>query len=804
MLRRLVILFVALSSAVTVGAVTASVANDLDVKCKDGHVWEDKSVVLNATCEEEGKLLQVCSVCGEEQEVSIKALGHELAVVPGSQVDPTCEEDGASATSACTREGCDYEVKGSVIDALGHEYGEFISVGDGTHKKVCANDSTHEIIEACTGGSATCTEKAICDVCDGEYGVLASHVYDNEVVDAKYLKYAANCQDSAVYYKSCDCGHFDEDESETFSYGSTAGHSYDREVVEAGFLASEATCEDAATYYLSCVCGEHGTETFTYGEALGHAWDNGVVPTDPTCETEGVKSFVCGNDATHTKTEAVDALGHAWDNGVVTTDPTCEGEGEKTFTCGNDATHTKTEAVDALGHAWDNGVETTPATCTTAGEKTFTCGNDATHTKTEEIKAFGHTGSTETVNTCATCGNAITVDEIQAMTKTLAESKYLTGKYQLTGTIVSISGKNILINVIGSTEKFEITAYSTTGDAVATLSVGDVITVSGTIKNYYNTIEFEKPTLDSASHTITIKDTENGTVTSSVEGLIATGTSVTVTATPATGYEIDNFYVDGAVVEVENGIYTVVVEKSFVVEVTFKVIGSQGEAVAETLILKHNSATTVNMVGGTNEANTFFNLDAEKWSIIETKNNASQHIGLNKDGDFRLYWNASGGNTLEISSPVYLIKTINITFTGASYNKVSVTVNGELVVGNNGEYAINANSFILGNANTSNAQVRIAQIEIKYVEATNEPACEHDYDEVVTDPTCEAEGYTTYTCSKCNDSYVGNKVDAIGHDYDGGVVTTPATCVAKGVKTYTCANDASHTYTEEYEDATAH
>ena len=801
MLRRLVILFVALSSAVTAGAVVATVANDLDVACQDGHTWEDQSVVLNATCEEEGVLLQVCSACGEEQEVAIKALGHELAVVSGSKVDPTCEENGIDATMACTHKGCDYEVVGDVIPAIGHEYGAIISVGDGTHKKVCANDATHEIITACSGGVATCTQKAICEVCGEEYGALANHVYDKEVVDAKYLKYAANCQDSAVYYKSCDCGHFDEDESETFSYGSTAGHSYDREVAEAGFLASEATCEDAATYYLSCVCGEHGTETFTYGEALGHDWDDGVVTTDPTCDTVGEKTYTCSNDANHTKTEEVDALGHAWDNGVVTTDPTCEGAGEKTYTCGNDANHTKTEEVDALGHDWDDGVVTTDPTCEGAGEKTYTCGNDANHTKTEEVAALGHVGSTDVANKCANCGEEITVDQISAMTKTLTEGKSLTGKFQLSGTIVSINGKNVVINVIGASEKFEITCYSTVGDAVANLSVGDVITVTGTIKNYYNTIEFDKPTLESAYHTINIEATENGTVTADIEGLIVTGTSATITVAPATGYELDNFYVNGAIVEIENNIYTFVVEKSVTISASFKVIGSQGEVVPETLILKHNSATTVNMAGDVNEANTFFGLDAEKWSIIETKNKASQHVGLNKDGDFRLYWNAEGGNTLEISSPVYLIKTISITFTGSGYSKVSVTVNGELVSGNNGEYEINASKFVLGNANTSNAQVRISKIEIKYVEATNEPACEHEYDAVVTEPDCENGGYTTYTCSKCGDSYIGNEVDALGHDYDA-VVTEPD-CENGGYTTYTCGN-CGDTYVGNEVDALGH
>lgn len=48
-------------------------------------------------------------------------------------------------------------------------------------------------------------------------------------------------------------------------------------------------------------------------------------------------------------------------------------------------------------------------------------------------------------------------------------------------------------------------------------------------------------------------------------------------------------------------------------------------------------------------------------------------------------------------------------------------------------------------------------------------SCEHTYNAVVTAPTCTKGGYTTYTCSKCGDSYTGNNTAATGHSYSGGV-----------------------------------
>ncbi len=61
------------------------------------------------------------------------------------------------------------------------------------------------------------------------------------------------------------------------------------------------------------------------------------------------------------------------------------------------------------------------------------------------------------------------------------------------------------------------------------------------------------------------------------------------------------------------------------------------------------------------------------------------------------------------------------------------------------------------------------------------PALEHNYEPVVTPPTCTDEGYTTYTCSNCGDSYVTNKVPAIEHKgYEKVIPAVPATCTTDG------------------------
>ena len=77
----------------------------------------------------------------------------------------------------------------------------------------------------------------------------------------------------------------------------------------------------------------------------------------------------------------------------------------------------------------------------------------------------------------------------------------------------------------------------------------------------------------------------------------------------------------------------------------------------------------------------------------------------------------------------------------------------------------------------------------------------HNYVSVVTAPTCTAQGYTTYTCARCDHTYKANYTAALGHSYTKTV--TPATCTAAGYTTYSCVR-GDHTYTSDYTDPIPH
>ena len=52
-----------------------------------------------------------------------------------------------------------------------------------------------------------------------------------------------------------------------------------------------------------------------------------------------------------------------------------------------------------------------------------------------------------------------------------------------------------------------------------------------------------------------------------------------------------------------------------------------------------------------------------------------------------------------------------------------------------------------------------------YTTYTELPALNHDYQAVTVEPTCETDGYTVFTCSRCKDSYTADPTDKLGHQF---------------------------------------
>ena len=119
-----------------------------------------------------------------------------------------------------------YEEPGT---ALGHLW-SWTSNGNGTHTRTCQRENCNATeTDTCSGGEATCTAKAICEVCKSEYGTLKAHDFTAETAEEQYLKSGSSCTEKAVYYKSCTvCGLSSKGTASeaTFESGSVLGHDW--------------------------------------------------------------------------------------------------------------------------------------------------------------------------------------------------------------------------------------------------------------------------------------------------------------------------------------------------------------------------------------------------------------------------------------------------------------------------------------------------------------------------------------------------------------------------------------------------
>ena len=147
----------------------------------------------------------------EAQTVTIDEKYIDTVTVNGTKV--TLDENGGFTLSPA-----DGEQKIIVTDKAGntaemtvtvnggHTYGEWVSNGDGTHSRECTVDGCKGVeTMACSGGKATCTEKAVCEVCGKAYGKPDSNNHtDLKHIDAKAATKTAEGNIEYWYCGGCD------------------------------------------------------------------------------------------------------------------------------------------------------------------------------------------------------------------------------------------------------------------------------------------------------------------------------------------------------------------------------------------------------------------------------------------------------------------------------------------------------------------------------------------------------------------------------------------------------------------------
>ena len=117
-----------------------------------GHEWGEGTETKAPTCTEAGEKTYTCTRCNATKTEAIEALGHAYSEEWTVDKEATCEEAG-SKSHHCTRPGCDSKSDVTIIEALGHEWGE------GTETKAPTCTEAGEKTYTCTRCSATKTEE---------------------------------------------------------------------------------------------------------------------------------------------------------------------------------------------------------------------------------------------------------------------------------------------------------------------------------------------------------------------------------------------------------------------------------------------------------------------------------------------------------------------------------------------------------------------------------------------------------------------------------------------------------------------
>ena len=154
----------------------------------------------------------------EAQTVTIDEKYIDTVTVNGTKV--TLDENGGFTLSPADGEqkiivtdkaGNTAEMTVTIND--GHTFGEWTSNGDGTHSRECTVDGCKSVeTMACSGGNATCAEKAVCEYCGKAYGKPDSNNHtDLKHIDAKAATKAAEGNIEYWYCGGCDKYYSDKD-----------------------------------------------------------------------------------------------------------------------------------------------------------------------------------------------------------------------------------------------------------------------------------------------------------------------------------------------------------------------------------------------------------------------------------------------------------------------------------------------------------------------------------------------------------------------------------------------------------------
>ena len=431
------------------------------------------------TCTE-GK---ICEKCGAEYGV----LGHDWgAWTPNYASNGThtrrCKRCNAEETGSCSGGYATCDTLGMCNTCGGsyyggHAWGEWSSAGNGTHTRSCTNYCREVDTAKCTGGTATCSAKAVCEVCGGEYGEKDPNNHDLMHFRAKaptcteigwdayktcsrcdYTTYAelpalnhalvqhdaqaATCTEKGWdAYETCSrCDYTTYTELPALNHDLVQHEAKAPTCTEKGWNAYE-TCSRLGCNYTTyqeipalkhdlvhhdaqaATCTEIGWDAYDTCSRCDHttyaelpALNHDLVHHDakaPTCTEIGWNAYDTCSRCNYTTYAELPALNH--DYQAVTVEPTCETDGYTVFTCSRCKDSYTADPTDKLGHQF--GAWSPNGT----GAQSADClRQGCAHTGSTDCRKFTfRTAEGETLTFCPVCGqaeNAAQLEKIDAAT----------------------------------------------------------------------------------------------------------------------------------------------------------------------------------------------------------------------------------------------------------------------------------------------------------------------------------------------------------------------------------------------------
>ena len=594
--------------------------------------------------------------------------------------------------------------------------------------------------------------------------------------------------------------------------------------------------------------------TVTYPvECTNHDWDEGVITTEPTCTTKGVKTFTCNNCKT-TKTEEVNALGHDYSKDwTIDKKATCTKEGSKSHHCTRCDSKKDVTSISKKEHEWDNGTVTKESTDKETGIKTYKCKN-CNETKTEVIPVNKDESNVDSEAPVIDVSSAKLSTKSATKGDTVTFSVRITDNVGVKSSLIYVENldtkKEIFIHDPKYDEKNDVYIYSMKIDEtipnghwrVAAVRADDAVgnvEIKTFIQNEYmfvvndSTTDSEAPVIDATSAILSTKSATKGdTVTFSVR------------ITDNVGVKSSLIYVENLDTKKEIFIHDPKYdEKNDVYIYSMKI--------DETIPNGHwrVAAVRADDAVGNVEIKTF--IQNEYMFVVNDSTTDSEAPVIDATSAILSTKSATKGDTVTFSVRI----TDNVGVKSSLIYVENLDTKKEIFI-HDPKYDEKNDVYIysmkidetIPNGHWRVAAVRaddaVGNVEIKtfiqneyifVVSRDNKDVHQWEEGKIVLKPTCTKEGSLIYTCSICKATKT-EVLKALGHDYskdwtidkkatctesgskshhctrcdskqdvtvisktshnfDNGVITTKATCTKDGVKTYTC-KDCKTTKTE--------